>query len=54
MTHQRIPYDHNDPEARAPLRLDGAFWLGCGIITVFAAGVVHIAEIVLTVAGRLL
>lgn len=50
----RIPYDHDDPIDPAPLRLDGAFWLGCGIITVFAAGVVHIADIVLTVAGRLL
>ena len=43
-----VPYDHDDdPEDRAPLPLDGAFWLGCGLITVFAAGVVHISQAVL-------
>ena len=53
--HDDVPYDYDsDPEVRAPLRLDGAFWFGVGLVSVFAAGVIHIGEIIFRLAGKLL
>ena len=55
MLPDRIPYDHDDdPVEAAPQRLDGSFWLGVGLIAVFAAGVVHIGELALSVVEKLL